>query len=350
MPRIVAAASAFPSHRVPQVEARDAAGRFFAGNFPGLNRLLPVFDHARVESRRLMRPLPWYFERHPAEEINRIFVQEGGALLAEAAQRCLDAAGCSAQAVDMVIAVTTTGLSTPSLDARLVGALGLRSTVARMPLWGLGCAGGAAGLARAFDFCRAVPGARVLVAGLETCSLTLFPDDISKKNLVATAIFGDGAAAVLVAGDDLPVTGPRILATRSQLFPDTERIMGWDITGGGMELVLSPRLPALIRQQLPGLVDDFLRDHGHSRSELVHFITHPGGAKVIDAYRQALHLSRDDLALTEELLRAFGNISSVSVLAVLERWLASPRAGQHGLGLLSAFGPGFAAELVLLEV
>jgi len=250
----------------------------------------------------------------------------------------------------MVIAVSTTGLATPSLDVRLARVLGLRPTLVRMPLWGLGCAGGAAGLARANDFCRAYPGGRVLVTALETCSLTLLRNDVSKKNLVATAIFGDGAAAVLVAGDEVPSPGPRILATRSELFPDTERIMGWDFTASGMELVLSPRLPALIRYSLPDLVNHFLREQGRTREELVHFITHPGGAKVVDAYRRALALTREDLLLTEELLRNYGNISSVSVLAVLENWLASPRSRQPGLGLLSAFGPGFAAELVLLEV
>jgi alkylresorcinol/alkylpyrone synthase len=206
----------------------------------------------------------------------------------QAAERCLAQAGCAPAEIDQIIVVSSTGHATPTLDAHLINGLGLRPTTTRLPLWGLGCAGGAAGLARAVDHCRAFPAQHVLLVALECCSLTFMAADISKKNLVATALFADGAAAVLIAGDSTGKAGPRVLATRSQLFPDSYRIMGWDFIGQEMRLVLSPKLPMLIRQELRPLVDGFFAAQGISRAALQHFITHPGGARVIDVYREVL--------------------------------------------------------------
>lgn len=350
MPRIVAVASAFPPNIVPQAAVREAVGQIFAGRIPGLERLLAVFDHSRIVTRNLVRPLDWYCQPQSAQERNRIYLDEGLELLARATQCCLEQASCEPAAIDHVIAVSSTGHAAPSLDARLINRLGLRPDVTRLPVWGLGCAAGAAGLARAFDHCRAHPRATVLLVALETCSLTFMSSDLSKKNLIGTAIFADGAAAVLVAGVEAAGSGPRLLATRSHLFPQSENIMGWEFGDTGMQLILSPRLPAVVKEELPRLVDGFLRSRGLDRSDLSHYLTHPGGAKVVDAYREALGLRNGELDLTEEVLREHGNVSSVSVLVVLERWLASQRARQSGYGLLSAFGPGFSAEQVLLEV
>jgi len=350
MPRIVAAATAFPNHIVPQTAVRAAVGGIFGGRMPELERLLSVFDHARIDTRRLMRPLDWYRQPPTPRERNRVYLEEGLELLGRATQCCLERATCAPEQIDHVIAVSSTGHATPSLDARLINLLGLRRDATRLPIWGLGCAAGAAGLARAFDHCRAHPRTRVLLVALETCSLTFMAGDLSRKNLVGTALFSDGAAAVLIAGADTAGTGPRLLATRSHLFPQSERIMGWEFDDAGMQLLLSPRLPAMVKAELPALVDGFLESRGLGRSDLAHYLTHPGGAKVVDAYREALGLAGGELDLTEEVLREYGNVSSVSVLAVLERWLASERATRPGYGLLSAFGPGFSAEQVLLEV
>jgi len=350
MPRIVAAASAFPVNVHAQAEIRDAVAEIFAGRLAQLPRLLDVFDHARIDRRQLMMPLEWYGAPRSPVERNRVYLEQGLPLAATAARRCLRAATLAAEQVDHVIAVSSTGHATPSLDARLINELGLPQTASRLPIWGLGCAGGAAGLARAFDHCRANPEARVLLVALETCSLTFMSSDPSKKNLVGAAIFADGAAAVLVAGAATGATGPRLLASRSHLFRDSYGLMGWDFCDEGMRLVLSPRLPAVVRAELPRLVDDFLETRGLTRSDLLHYLSHPGGAKVIDAYRQALGLNDGELTLTENVLRAHGNVSSVSVLTVLEGWLAGGGCGQPGYGLLSAFGPGFSAEQLLLEV
>ena len=348
MPRILAAASAFPPYDYAQDEIRDVARHLFGGRLSGLEQLLTVFANARVERRQFVRPPAWYLEPRDAAERNQVFLTDGFQLLERAARLCLQQAAVAAADLDLIIAVTSTGHAAPSLDARLVGVLGCRPDTVRLPLWGLGCAGGAAGLARARDYCLAHPEARVLVATLETCSLTFLSDDASKKNLVAAAIFGDGAAAALVAGERAAAAGPRLSAARSHLFPDSERVMGWDVVAGGLQLVLSPRLPTMVRAELPALVEAFLADHGRRRHELAFYLTHPGGSRVIDAYRQALGLYGDELALTEQILREHGNISSASVLVVLEHWLRDGPA-DAGTGLLSAFGPGFSAELLLVE-
>lgn len=348
MPRILAASSALPPHVATQEEIREGIRRLFAGRLSGLDEAIRVFANARVERRQFVRPLDWYLvPRSPAER-NRVYREEGIGLLEGAARRCLEKSPVP-NAPDLVIFVSSTGLATPTLDSILIQRLALSPRTARLPVWGLGCAGGAAGLSRAFDYCRAHPRAVVLLTALELCSLTFMQEDVTKKNLVGTAIFADGAAAVLVAGDGVAAPGPRIVASRSHLFPETGRIMGWDILDGGMQLVLSPRLPALVREALPGLLDAFLAEVGVERREIVHYLTHPGGARVIDAYREALALT-DELALTERLLARHGNLSSVSVLQILESWMAGETSRERGYGILSAFGPGFSAEMLLLEV
>ncbi len=347
MPRLVAATTCFPPYPVAQEAVRDVIERFYAGRMPGLRRLVTIFDHCRIARRRFMMPLDWYLHPRSAAERNNIYLEKGSLLLIAAARRCLEQAGVSPQQVNQVISVSSTGHATPTLDARLINALAMRPATCRLPVWGLGCAAGAAGLARAADYCTAYPQAIVLLTALECCSLTFMPNDLSKKNLVAAAIFADGAAAALVAGERAGLEGPRILASRSHLFPGSDRIMGWDFLEEGMQLVLSPRLPVLVRESLPDLADDFLAAHGQQREDIRHHLAHPGGARVIDAYRSALHLAEADLTFTEGVLREHGNVSSVSILAVLENWL--PRA-TSGLALLSAFGPGFSAEMSLLEV
>lgn len=350
MPRIIGAAHAFPTHHVSQQQAKQAVGRIFAGRIPELARLMSIFDNSRIAQRQLVMPLDWYLQPRSVEERNRVFVAQGMGLLREAAEKVLRSSGTSVAQVDHIIYVNSTGHATPSLDARLINELHLSARTSRLPIWGLGCAGGAAGLSRAWDYCLAHPQARVLLTALECCSLTLVAEDLSKKNLVGTSLFSDGAAAVLVAGDEAGGHGPEIVATRSQLFPDSYDIMGWKFSDQGMELVLSPRLPLLVKNALSDMVDRFLSDHGLNRAALQHYIAHPGGAKVLDAVREALDLRVEDLQLSEELLNQQGNISSVSVMVVLENWLCAKAASAPGYGLLFAFGPGFSAEFMLLKV
>ncbi len=348
MPKILASRYALPPHATAQERIRSAVAQLFAGKMADLPKLLAVFDNSRIDTRHLIMPLDWYRQSVSAAERNRIYQQQGGELLLAASRACLAAASLAPDRIDHVIFVSSTGHATPTLDTRLINDLGLPRTTTRLPIWGLGCAAGASGLARAFDHCRAYPGALVLVTALECCSLNFLQGDLSRKNLIATALFSDGAAAVLVAGDAVGGSGPQILATRSYLFADSERIMGWDFCDEGMELILSPRLPALIKGTLAEQVDTFLADHDLQRSDLVHYLFHPGGAKIIEACSEALSLVGEELRLSEEELRRHGNISSVSVLAVLTEWLAGGDQ-PSGHGLLATFGPGFSSELLLLR-
>jgi alkylresorcinol/alkylpyrone synthase len=349
MPRIVAATRALPLHAATQQQVKDLIEQVFEGRVDNLVGQLRIFDHARIKERQFIMPLDWYMTSHSPAECNQIYLHEGMKLLQQAVRQCLQKTSLQTGEIDHLICVSSTGHATPSLDARLIDEAGLSPATTRLPIWGLGCAAGAAALSRAFDYCVAYPEARVLVVALECCSLTFRRDDSTKKNLVGTALFGDGAAAALIVGDEINEAGPRIVATRSHLFKDTSRIMGWDFDDGGMQLVLSPKLPSLIRNRLPGLIKDFLQCQRLEMHDLLHYVTHPGGARVIDAYREALGLRQGELMLSEKSLREHGNISSVSVLMVLEEWLASQPEQQPGYGLLSAFGPGFSADLLLLE-
>jgi len=351
MPSILSASHASPPNSIRQEFLKTAVAELYSGRIPDLDvqRIHEVFDHSRIRERAFLMPPDWYLAPRTPEERNRVYMEKGLELLVRASRGCLASAGCRPEQVDHVIFVSTTGLSTPTLDSYLINELGLPRKTTRMPMWGLGCAAGAAGISRAFDYCLAHPEARVLLAALETCSLNFMEGDLSKKNLVAMSLFADGCAAVLIAGDAVEAEGPRILATRSHLFPDSYRIMGWDVVEKGFRLVLSPKLPELIRTELRPLVDAFLLSRDLTRSDIVHYLTHPGGAKVIDTIREALDLSNGELRLAEEVLRDCGNVSSVSVLIVLERWMSNGGRADPGYGLLSAFGPGFSAELVLLR-
>lgn len=350
MPRIIAAAHAFPPHSASQKSVKEAVQRLFSGTVTELERLIRVFDNSRIDSRQFMMPLEWYLVPRSQLERTAVYQQQGLALMEEAVRECFARAACRAEEVDHLIFVSSTGHATPTLDAHLINNLGMRPDTSRLPIWGLGCAAGAVGLSRAREHCLAFPGHRVLLVALECCSLTFMSGDVSKKNLVATSLFADGAAAVLVSGDQLPGAGPAIVATGSHLFPESYRIMGWDFLDEGMQLVLSPKLPLIVRQVLAQLIDAFLGAQQLTRRDLVHYITHPGGARVVDAYREALQLSDEDLCQTEDVLSRHGNVSSVSVLLVLEQWLDTGGMTRPGHGLLSAFGPGFSAELLLLRV
>ncbi|MEK6543464.1 MAG: 3-oxoacyl-[acyl-carrier-protein] synthase III C-terminal domain-containing protein, partial [Elusimicrobiota bacterium] len=266
------------------------------------------------------------------------------------AQKCIERSGARVEDISHILFVSTTGLAAPSLDARLSNALDLHPHIERVPIWGLGCAGGVSGLAKAAQFAYANPGKDILLVIIELCSLSFVPCDLSKKNLVASAIFADGAAALILRTDGEKMrSGPSIIGWQSTLWPKTEDIMGWDVTDEGLRVVFSTKIPLLVRRHLRGEVDKLLARHHLGLADISHFILHPGGTKVLQAYQTALGLSDAQLAPSWKSLNAYGNMSAASVFFVLDEFQRSRKPKQGEYGLMAALGPGFCCELALLR-
>lgn len=348
MPRITSLATALPPNRVTQAEVRATMAERYRDDRT-VQRLLPVFDRTGVDRRYFVKTLDWYAQGPSFETRNQVFAECGLELAARAVRGCLDRANITAEQVDYLFCVTTTGLMTPSLDARLVATLGLRADTRRVPLFGLGCAGGAGGLIRAADVLRANHRQRALVVSLELCSLVFSPVARSATDVVGVALFGDGAAAALVSGDELPSGGAMIRDTRTHLFKNAPDLMGWNFTSDGMRLVLSRDVPAFVGTDVGPVVGRFLSDQGLSLPELQHFVLHPGGAKIMTTYRTALGVPETALALARDTMRHYGNQSSASVLFMLSDLMASGAPSAGDLGFLVAMGPGFAAEMLTLS-
>lgn len=352
MPTIASVATAVPPHRITQQIARDYSRQFFAEEIAEVDRYLTVFDNAEIETRYLSAPPEWFMEPHSFGEANDLFIDTACKLGEDAARRCLEQAGVAAGEVDHLFFVTTTGLAAPSIDARLITLLGLDPHTRRTPIWGLGCAGGLGGLERAQEYVRAFPTHRALVVTVELCSLTMQFNDRSKRNLVALSLFSDGAAAVLVEGDAVArpaVSGPRILDSRSTLFPDSFDLMGWDIVDDGFRVIFGTRIPSVVTHHYHDLASEFLALHQLSAADITHHIYHPGGAKVLRAYEKSLQLTPEQLDHSRAVLREYGNMSSATVFFVLERFLKHAAIQPGDKGLLCVFGPGFSCEMLLVE-
>jgi alkylresorcinol/alkylpyrone synthase len=350
-PAILSVGRALPPNYVDQETLIAALTAYWAAKHHNADRLGDIHRAAQVGGRHLALPLAEYPGLDTFGKANDAFQRVGVEMGEEAIRRALDRAGLAPRDVDQLWFVTVTGISTPSLDAKLANRLGLKASVKRTPIFGLGCLAGAAGLARASDGLRAFPGDVGVVLSVELCSLTLQRDDASVTNLVATGLFGDGAAAVVLAGGARAngASGPRVVATRSVLYPDTEWVMGWDVVDTGFKVVLSAKVPEVIEARIGADVDGFLGDHGLARRDIRHWVAHTGGPKVIEAFRRGLDLPPEALARSWRSLKEVGNLSSASVLFVLGDFLEARDARPGDLGLLAAMGPGFSAELLLLR-
>ncbi|WP_030902044.1 type III polyketide synthase [Streptomyces sp. NRRL F-5126] len=349
MTRIGAVHGVLAEHRYAQREITDMVARTCLP--PGGDRRLldRLHGSARVERRAMALPLERYVSLSGFGETNDAFIETAVPLGAEAVTGALRQAGLSPRDVDLLMFTSVTGIAAPSVDARLVGRLGLRPDVKRVPVFGLGCVAGAAGIARLHDYLAGRPDDVAVLLSVELCTLTFQRDDPSVANLVATGLFGDGAAAVVACGARRAGAGPTVVATRSRMYPDTEAVMGWDITGSGFKVVLDASVPDLVRKNLAADVDGFLADHGLRREDITAWVCHPGGPKVLEAVEEALRLPDDALEMTWRSLAAEGNLSSSSVLHVLRDTLAERPPPPGTPGLLLAMGPGFCAELVLLR-
>jgi alkylresorcinol/alkylpyrone synthase len=344
-PRVLSVATVVPKYRVVQSTAKDFARAMFSGVYKDVERLLPVFDNVEIDGRNFCVPPEWFYEDHTFPEKNALYVEHALDLSEKAAHRALDKAGADPSEVGAIFFVSTTGLSTPSIDSQLLPRLGLSEHTRRVPIWGLGCAAGVGGLARALDHARVYPEGKVLLVGVELCSLTFQWGDRSKAGLVSTALFADGAAAAVLGNDP----GPELLGSHSTTWPGTEEIMGWEIIEAGFKVQLSRSIPQLVRERMPQNIETACSSVGLAREDVEHLVTHPGGAKVLDAFEEVFGLGPGGLVLSREVLRDYGNMSSVTALFILERFLESGAYAPGEHGVISALGPGFSAEHVFFR-
>ena len=347
--KIAAVGSALPPHYYDQETLLAALRDRWSDRYFNLDRLERLHKNVLVGGRHLALPIEEYGELTTWGRANDAWIRVAQEVGEAAVRNALGRAGLSTSDVDALIFVTVTGVATPSIDARLMNRLSLRSGVKRMPIFGLGCVAGAAGIARAADYVRAFPDQVAVLLSVELCSLTLQPEDLSIPNLIASGLFGDGAAAVVVTGENRPADGPRIVDSRSVFYPDSERVMGWDISESGFKIVLSADVPLVAREKLRPDVDSFLAEHGLTLTDISSWVCHPGGPKVLEAMEEALELPEGALDVTWRSLREVGNLSSTSVLLVLEETLEKHHPAPGSYGMLVAMGPGFCSELVLLQ-
>ncbi|HXX31776.1 MAG TPA: 3-oxoacyl-[acyl-carrier-protein] synthase III C-terminal domain-containing protein [Myxococcaceae bacterium] len=349
-PFVRSVGTALPPHYADQETLIAAFRTHWAKEHFHLERIEELHRSVQVGGRHLAVPIDEYPGLADLRARNDAWLRVSTDVGERAVRQALDRAGLDPSDVDHLFFVTVTGIATPSIDARLMNRLGLRPNVKRTPIFGLGCVAGAAGTARASDVLRAFPDQVAVLLSVELCSLTLQREDLSIANIIASGLFGDGAAALVLSGGERPAPGaPRIVATRSVFYPDSERVMGWDVVNGGFKVVLSAKVPEVVRTHVRGDVDDFLAAHGLSTRDIRHWVAHTGGPKVLEAFEDTLQLPPGALARSWRSLREVGNLSSASVLFVLESLLASGEARAGDLGLLMAMGPGFCSELVLLR-
>jgi len=347
--RISSAASAFPKHYYSQKFLLQKLQEYWGDSLRNPQMLARLHRNVAVEGRHLAMPAEKYYEMTTWGRANDIWIEVGQELGEQALCRALHHAGLESSQLGALFFTSVTGISSPSIDALLINRMGLPANIRRVPIFGLGCVAGAAGIARAADYVRAYPSQAAALVSVELCSLTIQRDDLSVANLISSGLFADGSAAVIVTGDELDSTGPQILATRSIFYPDTEEMMGWNISEKGFRITLSPQVPVLIREHLGHDVDTFLADQGYQRSDIGSWVLHTGGPKVLEATAAALELNNGQLDASWDCLRKVGNLSSASVLVVLEDVMRNRRPQPGTLGVLAAMGPGFCSELVLLQ-
>jgi len=346
LPRIASIATAVPPHRLDQSNVVARVEQLF-GRSPDFERLISVYANSGIECRYSVMPFEWFDTAHGWRDRNSAYLAGALDLVEAAAGRALDRAGVGLDEVGAIVTVSTTGIATPSLDAQLMERMRLPRHLERLPIFGLGCAGGALGLARAASMARTMPKKAVLLLVVELCTLQFRRDDLSRANIVATALFGDGAAAaVLRCGE----AGPAIVAAGEHTWPRSLDIMGWDVAEDGLKAIFSRDIPRLVMNELGAVVRDFLGRHGLSLADIDRFVCHPGGPKVIDAYEAIFGAGFAGAAEARRSLAEYGNMSAASVMFVLERMLAGARAAGEPFGqaMLTALGPGFSAGFAVV--
>ncbi len=355
MTTIAGVRGVLPEHSYRQQEITDTMADWCLSSDRERALLRRFHQNAQVRTRHMAVPLERYLELTDFGDSNDVFIEQGTRLGARAVREALAAAGLEAADVDLIVFTTVTGVVVPSLDVLIAPILGLRPDVKRLPLFGLGCVAGAAGIARVHDYLQSHPDQVAVLLSVELCSLTMQPQDRSAANMVATGLFGDGAAAVVLVGSDraerlgIAEAMPEVVDSRSHLYPQTERIMGWDVGAGGLKIVLDADVPVLVEKYLAEDLALLLDAHQLQSSDITGWVSHPGGPKVIQAIERALDLHNGELDLTWRSLAAIGNLSSSSVLHVLADTVRERSFEPGSPGVLMAMGPGFCSEVVLLR-
>lgn len=354
MPKIISTATADAPYILPQSEIKNFTYNLFSGSDIDIERLIGVFDNSEITQRHISVEPEWLSMEHSFKERNEIFAEVSLQLAEQAIVECLAGVNTTPSKIDNIIYVTSTGVMTPTLDARLFNELGFNGHIKRIPLWGLGCAGGAAGISRAMDIARAYPKENVLVLAVELCSLTFQKDDLSKSNIVAASLFGDGCACALIAGVENELSSneksPELIGLLSTIYKNSLDVMGWDIVDTGFSVVFSRDIPTIVKENVKPNIAELLQMHGLQIDDVKHYITHPGGLKVINAYEESLGLTTGTLNISRKILKEHGNMSSPSVIYVLDEFLKNiqnVKAGEYGL--ISSLGPGFSSELILFK-
>jgi alkylresorcinol/alkylpyrone synthase len=347
--RIAATATAFPEHYFEQQQVVDELKAYWGRDAQSSAVLERLHARTGVHGRHFSRPLGDYQALDTWGKSNNVWIEVAEELGEQAIECLLKQTNLPADRIAALFFVSVTGVASPSIDARLVNRMKLSPHIKRNPIFGLGCVAGAAGLARAADYVRAYPDQIAVLLSVELCSLTWQRDDMSVANLISAGLFGDGAAAVLVVGDQVPLPGPRIVASHQVFYPDTAYVMGWDISEKGFNIVLSPDVPKVVRENLGRDVDQFLAAQNLTRSDIGSWIMHTGGPKVLEASAEALGLPDSALQVSWDALRRVGNLSSASVLVVLDEVMKHQRPKPGTRSILAAMGPGFCAEMLLLE-
>lgn len=340
----------FP-YKVDQQEVKEFARGLFVKSFPEIEKMLSAFDNTEIRTRNLCKPLDYYTQSHTFQEQNLEYIQLSLEYSIQAIEECLSSAKIRKEDITDIVFVSTTGLATPSMDALIINKMRLNQHVNRMSIFGLGCAGGVSGYAKSCALAKANPEAIVLLVAVELCSLTFLRDDFSKSNFIGASLFADGTAACLIVGDNhvnKAKSEITFIANESKLYYDTLDIMGWDFTDSGFKVLFSSGIPSIIAKNVNKDITSFLAKNNLKISDIKNFIFHPGGKKVLNSYKEALEVEGDFLKTTREVMNNYGNMSSTTVLYVLERFFNG--GFENGYGLMAAMGPGFSCEMILVQM
>lgn len=351
MPFLAAISTIDFPHKASQQAVKEYSRGLFAASFPQIDRLLPAFDNTEIDTRNFCKPLDSYKDIGSFKQRNDEYINLSLEYSMKAIEDVLKKAGLKKEELTDIIFVSSTGLATPSLDALLINRMQLPANLKRTPVFGLGCAGGVSGFAKACTAAKANTKAVVLLVAVELCSLTFLKNDYSKSNFIASTLFSDGVAAAVIKGDAWDTKNGKQFkyrAAQSKLYYNSEDVMGWEFQDEGFKVLFSQDIPTIIQKNVKGDVVDFLADYDLILSDVRNFIFHPGGRKVLAAYEDALQAPGDFLEHTRDVIRQYGNMSSATVLYVLERFFTT--SYEPGYGLMAALGPGFSSEMVLLEM